>query len=132
MLLKQLCSDVSGADLISQEIAACLSAKGPSSLIEIKKQVNALIDLYKETGEKLMEEESQLKQKIENKSVEINEQRRNKIRQAWREKRKNVKYEKNKRLLIILTAIITLYLAFKLLPAVIVEYAAGYSKSILK
>jgi hypothetical protein len=63
--LKQLCSDVSGADLISQEITACLSAKGPSSLIEIKKQVNALIDLYKETGEKLMEEESQLKMKIE-------------------------------------------------------------------
>ncbi|MDG1710545.1 MAG: hypothetical protein P8H05_05095 [Schleiferiaceae bacterium] len=71
-------------------------------------------------------------QKIENKSGEINEQKRNKIRQAWKEKRKNVKYEKNKRLLIILTAIIILWLAFKLLPAVVVEYTAGYGKSILQ
>ena len=66
-------------------------------------------------------------QKIENKSVEINEQKRNKIRQAWKEKRKNVKYEKNKRLLIILAAIIILWLVFKLLPAIIVKYAVGYS-----
>tara|TARA_B100000768_G_scaffold160174_1_gene159592 strand:+ start:228 stop:515 length:288 start_codon:yes stop_codon:yes gene_type:complete len=64
-------------------------------------------------------------QKIEDKSVENHEQRRNKIREDWSNKRKNVKHEKNKRLIIILAAIIILWLAFKLLPAVFINYAIG-------
>ena len=64
-------------------------------------------------------------QKIEDKSVENHEQRRNKIREDWSNKRKNVKHEKNKRLIIILAAIIILWLAFKLLPAVFINSAIG-------
>jgi len=66
-------------------------------------------------------------QKIENKNVESNEQKRNKIRQAWKEKRRSVRYEKNKRLLIILAVIIILWSAFKLLPIAFIKYAAVYS-----
>jgi len=62
---KELCSDISGAQEIQNEIAACVSSKGPSTLVEIKKQVHALIELYKETGEKLMEEENVLKFKVD-------------------------------------------------------------------
>jgi len=48
-----------------EEIAACVATKGPSSILEIKAQVNALINLYKETGNKLMDAENQLKLRVE-------------------------------------------------------------------
>jgi len=59
--------DLSGSPLtqIQGEIEACLAAKGPSNSADIKKQFNALIELYKETGEKLMDAENQLKMRIE-------------------------------------------------------------------
>jgi hypothetical protein len=60
-----LCSDISGASQIQAEIDACVSSKGTYSLLEIKKQVNSLIELYKETGDKLLDVENQLKMRIE-------------------------------------------------------------------
>jgi len=63
--LKAICSDLSGAEQIKGEITACLAAKGPSTMLELRTQVTALIDLYKETGEKLLECESQLKMRLE-------------------------------------------------------------------
>ena len=59
--------DLSGTPFtqIQGEIEACLSAKGPSTSADMKKQFNALIELYKETGEKLMDAENQLKMRIE-------------------------------------------------------------------
>lgn len=63
--LKQVLTDVSGHQVIVEEIEARLQSKGPSSLTQIKEQVNTLIDLYKETGEKLLECENQLKMRLE-------------------------------------------------------------------
>ena len=59
--------DLSGIPFtqIHAEIEACLSAKGPSKSSDIHKQFNALIELYKETGEKLMDAENQLTMRIE-------------------------------------------------------------------
>jgi hypothetical protein len=64
--LKQL-FDLSGSSFtqIHEELEACLASKGPSNSADIKKQFNALIELYKETGEKLMDAENQLKMRIE-------------------------------------------------------------------
>lgn len=63
--LKLLLQDLSGAAVIASEIDACVAAKGPSSLPQIRSQVNSLIDLYKETGEKLLDCENQLKLQLE-------------------------------------------------------------------
>jgi len=60
-----LCADISGASQIQAEIDACVSSKGTSSILEIKKQVNSLIELYKETGDKLLDVENQLKMRVE-------------------------------------------------------------------
>lgn len=60
---QQIC-DRSG-NPIQEEIAACVATKGPSSISEIKGQVNALLELYKETGNKLMDAENQLKLRVE-------------------------------------------------------------------
>lgn len=59
--------DLSGTPFtqIQAEIEACIAAKGPSTSADLKKQFNALIELYKETGEKLMDAENQLKMRIE-------------------------------------------------------------------
>ena len=56
--------DLSGSD-VHADIEACLSAKGPSNSLDMKRQFNALIELYKETGDKLMDAENQLKMRIE-------------------------------------------------------------------
>jgi hypothetical protein len=62
---KSLCSDISGAVQIQAEIDVCVASKGTSTLADVKKQVNALIELYKETGDKLLDVENQLKMRIE-------------------------------------------------------------------
>jgi hypothetical protein len=64
---KQVLGDLSGNQLqqINNEIEECLLKKGTSSLINLRAQVNALIELYKETGEKLLECENQLKLRLE-------------------------------------------------------------------
>lgn len=58
---------------IGEEIAECLAKHGPSSMNELRAQVSALIDLYKETGEKIFEAENQIKLRIE-KLVKIHKQ----------------------------------------------------------
>lgn len=63
--LRRLLEDVSGTQIINEEIESRLLSKGPSSLAELREQVNILIDLYKETGEKLLECENQLKMRLE-------------------------------------------------------------------
>jgi len=64
---RQVLSDLSGTQLqkIQNEIEECVSKKGTSSLANLRAQVNALIELYKETGEKLLECENQLKLRLE-------------------------------------------------------------------
>lgn len=61
--LKQLLHDVSGSSFqsIQDEIDAKVASRGPSTLPQMKSQVTALLDLYKETGEKLLDAEAQLK-----------------------------------------------------------------------
>ena len=63
---KQIC-DISGSSsiLIQEEIAAVIAKKGSSSVSEIKAQVNALLEFYKETGNKLMDAENQLKMRVD-------------------------------------------------------------------
>jgi hypothetical protein len=64
--LATLLADLSGSDLsIHKEIEERLKHHGPSNLHEIRTQVNSLIELYKETGEKLLECENQLKMRLE-------------------------------------------------------------------
>lgn len=62
--LKQLL-DSSGAQQIQEGIEAVLSSKGSSTHVQLKAQVNALIELYKDTGDKLLECENQLKLRLE-------------------------------------------------------------------
>ena len=64
--LQQLLIDIPGSTVeIEKEIQTCIEKKGPSNLNEIRSQVNALVDMYKETGEKVLECENQLKLRIE-------------------------------------------------------------------
>jgi hypothetical protein len=63
--LKLVLEDLSGVEMVQKEIETKLSAFGPSSLLQLKQQVNALLELYKETGEKLLECENQLKMRLE-------------------------------------------------------------------
>ena len=56
--------DLSGST-IQEELAACVAKKGSSTVSEIKAQVNALIEFYKETGERLLDAENQLKARVE-------------------------------------------------------------------
>jgi hypothetical protein len=57
--------DLSGSNQLEQEIHTLVQSKGPSSLAQIQNQVGALIELYKETGEKVLEAESQIKMQLE-------------------------------------------------------------------
>ena len=63
--LRQLFSDISGASVNEEDIAQCVAKKGTSTLTQIKEQVNALIEMYKETGQRLMDEENQMKMRLE-------------------------------------------------------------------
>jgi hypothetical protein len=63
--LKQLLVDISGCQQIQEEIEAIVLGKGPSSQQQLKAQVNALIELYKDTGDKLLECENQLKMRLD-------------------------------------------------------------------
>jgi hypothetical protein len=65
--LKQILSDISGGipTEVQKEVEERLALKGPSSIIQLKQQVTALLDFYKETGEKVLECENQLKMRLE-------------------------------------------------------------------
>lgn len=63
--LKTLMTDCSGTPTPQEEIAKLLESKGPGDLDSIRAQFQALVDLYKETGEKILDLENQLKAKLE-------------------------------------------------------------------
>jgi hypothetical protein len=63
--VKMLCADVSGVADINKEIEECLEKTGKSSLTQMRSQVNSLIEMYKETGERLMDCEQQLRLRLE-------------------------------------------------------------------
>lgn len=60
-----LVQDLSGSSWIEDEVNQRIAAKGPSTLPQLRQQVTGLIDLYKETGERLLETENQLKMRLE-------------------------------------------------------------------
>jgi hypothetical protein len=64
--VKELLEDISGVSYES-EINNRLDStnKSPSSLANLRTQVNVLIDLYKETGDRLAEAEGRLKQQLD-------------------------------------------------------------------
>jgi hypothetical protein len=62
---KDSLDDVSGLQIITAEIESTIATKGSSTLPQIRAQVNSLIELYKETGEKLLDCENQLKMRLE-------------------------------------------------------------------
>ena len=61
---RQLLTDISGST-INQDIADALATKGKSSLTQIKEQLSILIEMYKNTGQVLMDEENRLKLSLE-------------------------------------------------------------------
>lgn len=61
----ELCSDLPNSEDIQKEISERLLQKGSSSMQELKAQVSGLIELYKETGEKVLECENQLKMRLD-------------------------------------------------------------------
>ena len=61
---RQLLTDISGSSA-NQDIADALATKGTSSLTQMKEQVNILIEMYKNTGQVLMDEENRLKMSLE-------------------------------------------------------------------
>ena len=56
--------DISGSD-IEGEIKDCIVQKGGTNIGDLRSQVTALIDMYKQTGEKVLECENQLRLRIE-------------------------------------------------------------------
>ena len=63
--LRNILTDISGLSITEEEIKNKLAEKGQSSLTQIKAQVNSLIEFYKETGERLLETENQLKMRLD-------------------------------------------------------------------
>ena len=63
--LGELFSTTAPIDAVQEEIRTCISQKGLSSMEELRAQVNSLIELYKETGEKVLECENQLKLRLD-------------------------------------------------------------------
>ena len=60
-----LFSDISGEILIKQEIDEKLQTRGSSSYSELCSQVTCLIEMYKETGEKILETENKMISQLE-------------------------------------------------------------------
>lgn len=65
------------------------------------------------------DEQKEKLEKLENTGLNDHSNRRRKIRRSWEGKRKNIKYETNKRIIIILSTVIILWLIFQLLPGII-------------
>ena len=65
------------------------------------------------------DEQKEKLEKLENTSLNDHLNRRKRIRRSWEKKRKNIKYETNKRVIILLSTFIILWLIFKLLPLLI-------------
>lgn len=62
------------------------------------------------------DEQKEKLEKLENTSLNDHLNRRKRIRRSWEKKRKNIKYETNKRVIILLSTFIILWLIYKLLP----------------
>lgn len=62
------------------------------------------------------DEQKEKLEKLENTSLNDHLNRRKRIRRSWEKKRKNIKYESNKRVIILLSTFIILWLIYKLLP----------------
>jgi len=64
---RALLDDLSGEQmaLVHSEIEEAVLKKGTSNSAQVRAQVNTLIELYKETGEKLLECENQLKMRLD-------------------------------------------------------------------
>ena len=65
------------------------------------------------------DEQKEKLEKLGNTSRNDHLNRRRRIRRSWEKKRKNVRYETNKRIIILLSTFIILWLIFKLLPLLI-------------
>lgn len=65
LTVRELCSDISGASIIQQDIESEIQRHGPSTCQELREQVDSLLELYKTTGEQVMECENQLKMRLE-------------------------------------------------------------------
>jgi len=61
---RQLLTDISGSSA-HQDITEALATKGTSSLTQIKEQINILVEMYKNTGQVLMDEENRLRLSLE-------------------------------------------------------------------
>jgi hypothetical protein len=62
--LSQLVQDISGATLIQSDINSLVESKGPSSITQMREQLKQLFYAYKETTEKVLECENQLKLRV--------------------------------------------------------------------
>ena len=62
------------------------------------------------------DEQKEKLEKLGNISPNDHLNRRRRIRRSWEKKRKNIRYETNKRVIILLSTFIILWLAYKLLP----------------
>ena len=62
------------------------------------------------------DEQKEKLEKLENTSLNDHLNRTKRIRRSWEKKRKNIKYETNKRVIILLSTFIILWLIYKLLP----------------
>lgn len=65
IMLKTLLNTEQASTEIQSSIAQRLDVHGPSSLTQLQAQNRALLEYYKETGEKLIEAENQLKLRLE-------------------------------------------------------------------
>lgn len=63
--LRELVNDISGAQMLEAEIETRIQQHGPATLAQLRKQTMALLELYKETGERLLETENQLKLRLD-------------------------------------------------------------------
>lgn len=63
--LRTIFNDVSGAEQIAQKIDTRVRQHGPASLAEMRAETKSLLEFYKETGERVLETENQLKMRLE-------------------------------------------------------------------
>jgi hypothetical protein len=63
--LQELMGTFESPGYFDQEVKECLAKGGPSSLTELRSQVTALVDMYKDVGEKIFETENQMRLRIE-------------------------------------------------------------------
>lgn len=63
--LREVINDISGAQVIEAEVERKIKEHGPASLAQLRAQTMALLELYKITGERLLEIENQLKLRLD-------------------------------------------------------------------